>query len=177
MKHKPDIEICRRAAAEVVRLAEKRKIPKSVMMRQMGLNRQLWYDWQHGDAAPGSDSLSRLAWAGANIDYILTGRQKMIQVLVKHPGHPPFMVWTQNNLETLQGLVGGYIETVTLAEDLVLICNEEGFLRGLPDCCELCGMRLVGTIALAGVKGTEFSDVPMDYEGARKRFPEMWEVA
>lgn len=103
----------------------------------------------------------------------------MIQILVKHPGHPPFMVWVQNDLRTLQQLVGGHIETVTLTEDLVLICNEEGFLQGLPDCCELCGMRLVGTIVLAGWEDgkDDFLDVPMDYEGARKRFPEMWEVA
>lgn len=100
----------------------------------------------------------------------------MIKVLVKHPGHPAFFCHTANTLEAFQGLVGGYIETVTLAEDMVLICNEEGFLCGLPDNCEICGMRLVGTIVLSGVDGEEFADVPMDMEAARQLFPQLWEV-
>lgn len=103
--------------------------------------------------------------------------KEIITVLVKHPGHPPFMVYIANTLEALQCLVGGYIETVTIATDLVLICNEEGFLRGLPDNCQLLGMRLVGTIVLAGVKGDEFDDVPMSYDQARERLPELWEEA
>lgn len=99
----------------------------------------------------------------------------MIQVLCKHPGHPAYFVYMDNTLEALQSMVGGYIETVTLATDLVLICNEEGFLWGLPDNCQLLGMRLVGTIVLAGVKGEEFADVPLDHESARQMFPEMFE--
>lgn len=101
----------------------------------------------------------------------------IITVLVKHPGiHKPFMVCIANTLEALQSLVGGYIETVTIATDLVLIANEEGFLRGLPDNCQLLGMRLVGTIVLAGVKGDEFDDVPLSYDQARRLFPQLWEV-
>jgi len=103
-------------------------------------------------------------------------KKSIITVLVKHPGHPAFMVSTPNTLEALQGLVDGYIETVTLATDLVLICNEEGFLRHLPDNCELCGMRLVGSIVLAGVSGDEFDDVPMSRAQAQKLFPELWEA-
>ena len=49
-----------------------------------------------------------------------------INVLVKHPGHPAHFCRAKNTLKSLQGLVGGYIETVTLATDLVLICNFVG---------------------------------------------------
>lgn len=102
-------------------------------------------------------------------------KKPIITVMVKHPGHPPFMVICLNELKTFQSLVEGYIETVTLSEDMVLICNEEGFLLGLPDNCELRGMRLVGSIVLAGVDGDEFDDVPMSMEQARRMFPEMWD--
>ena len=104
-------------------------------------------------------------------------KKPITTVMVKHPGHPPFMVSCLNELKTFQSLVDGYIETLTLEPDLVLICNEEGFLMGLPDNCELCGMRLVGSIVLAGVDGEEFDDVPMSMEQARQLFPEMWEEA
>lgn len=37
----------------------------------------------------------------------------------------------KNELKALQETVGGYIETLTLAEGVVLICNEEGKLLKL----------------------------------------------
>lgn len=39
----------------------------------------------------------------------------------------------QENLEKMQDIVGGYIETITFPkEKIVLVCNEEGRLRNLP---------------------------------------------
>lgn len=102
--------------------------------------------------------------------------QDMIKVLVKHPGHPAFFCRTPNTLEALQGLVEGYIECVQLHTDVVLICNEEGFLLGLPDNVQLLGMRLVGSIVLCGVDGEEFADFSGDFETARMAYPELWEV-
>ncbi len=65
-----------------------------------------------------------------------------------------------NTLEALQNLVGGYIETLTVFEDAVLIFNEEGRLRGMPYNCTFCGVNLVGPVVLAGVDGDEFTDAP-----------------
>ncbi|MBS6476095.1 MAG: DUF3846 domain-containing protein, partial [Clostridiales bacterium] len=56
--------------------------------------------------------------------------------------------------------VGGYIETVTLATDCVLIVNEEGRLLDLPYNCNICGLDLFGTVIVAGVDGDEFADCP-----------------
>jgi hypothetical protein len=36
------------------------------------------------------------------------------------------------SLERLQELVGGYIETIPLDKDTILVVNEEGKLKGLP---------------------------------------------
>lgn len=39
---------------------------------------------------------------------------------------------TDFSLEELQEFVGGYIETITLLDDLIMVVNEEGKLLGLP---------------------------------------------
>lgn len=97
-----------------------------------------------------------------------------IKVLTKRPGQPPRSVWMANSLENFQTAVGGYIETVTLAEDLVIICNEEGRLMGLPYNCDICGVSFVGDIIIAGVKGEEFADLPIDYKNAKELFGCLW---
>lgn len=55
-----------------------------------------------------------------------------IKVWVKRPGEKPEKIQIKNTLEGLQKIVGGYIETVTMASDFVVICNEEGRIRKLP---------------------------------------------
>ena len=83
-----------------------------------------------------------------------------MKALQKKVGQPWEVVEIANELKALQKAVGGYIETVTLFEDCILICNEEGRLRGLPYNCEVLGMTFVGDILLVGVDGDEFADVP-----------------
>ena len=51
-----------------------------------------------------------------------------IKVIIKEPGKVPEIKTITNDLGALQSIVGGYIETVTLASDLVIICNEDGKL-------------------------------------------------
>lgn len=98
----------------------------------------------------------------------------VIRVLYKLPRCAPMECAVANTLETMQALVGGYIETVTLTEDLVLICNEEGLIKALPFCCEVCGLRLYGAVILAGVQGDEFVDVPLEYNRAMELFAGLW---
>lgn len=59
---------------------------------------------------------------------------KKIHVLIKEPGKKPRSVNISHTLENLQKTVGGYIEAVTLTNDFVIICNEEGRLKRLPWC-------------------------------------------
>lgn len=57
--------------------------------------------------------------------------EKQILVAIKKPGELPGLEpLFENSLEAFQKAVGGYIEVVTVASDLVLICNEEGRLPG-----------------------------------------------
>ena len=81
-------------------------------------------------------------------------------MIIKEPGkaarvEPLF----ENELEAFRQAVGGFIETVTVATDLVIICNEEGRLKGLPWNCTVFGVDFVGPIVVAGVKGEEFASI------------------
>lgn len=98
-----------------------------------------------------------------------------ISVLIKDPGKKPRHVHIENSLKNLQQTVEGRIETVTLASDTVIICNEEGRLLGLPYNCCFCGLDFVGTIVLAGVEGEDFGDLPGDFKTWKRLFAELWE--
>lgn len=82
-----------------------------------------------------------------------------MKVIYKAPGCAPEPRDIPNTLEELQAAVGGYIETVTFASDAVVICNEEGRLRGLPNNCTFLGVDFVGPILIVGRAGDEFADL------------------
>lgn len=83
-----------------------------------------------------------------------------MKAIRKRPGEAPEIIEVDNTLAALQAEVGGYIETVTIASDAVIICNEEGRILGLQDNCRVCGVDFVGTVLIVGTKGDEFCDVP-----------------
>lgn len=75
--------------------------------------------------------------------------------LVTHlHGEPP-------SLETVQELVGGYVELVPLPFGNQLLVNEEGLLQSLPDnpvASQLAGKRIVGNAVLLTDKAKWKSD-------------------
>ena len=73
-----------------------------------------------------------------------------MKVIIKEPGQRPRVTEIENSLSALQEAVGGYIETVTFAEDCCIICNEEGRLQGLPYNLTFCGVSFVGQSFLSG---------------------------
>lgn len=83
-----------------------------------------------------------------------------MKALRKRPGEAWEEVEIENTLEALQAEVGGYIETVAILSDLVLVVNEEGRINGMRFNMELCGMHLFGTILAVGYKGDNLCDVP-----------------
>lgn len=87
-----------------------------------------------------------------------------IFVIIKRPFEPVGRIrQIPNTLEALQDLVGGYIDTVTVTTDAVLIFNEEGRILGLPEQNRtIAGHRFAGPVILAGHKGDKFTDVPLD---------------
>lgn len=85
-----------------------------------------------------------------------------MKVYVKKAGKKAELKEIENDLKTLQKIVGGYIETVTLG-DAVVICNEEGRLHGLPTNCVVITKHgvtqpFVGTIVIASAKDDDLAD-------------------
>jgi hypothetical protein len=57
---------------------------------------------------------------------------KKLTVLHARVGEEPAVVTIDNDLESLKSLVGGWIETVRLPDDILMVVNEEGMLHDLP---------------------------------------------
>lgn len=87
-----------------------------------------------------------------------------MKAIRKKPGCEPEIIEVENTLKALQQEVGGYIETVTIASDAVVICNEEGvplgMPLGMPYNCRFFGVDFVGPILVVGRNKDEFCDVP-----------------
>lgn len=81
-----------------------------------------------------------------------------MKAVIKRPGTSPKLIDIENTLEALQEAVGGYIECVAVADDVV-ICNEEGRLLMLPTNCKVWDVPYVGTILIVGTDGDNFTDV------------------
>lgn len=90
-----------------------------------------------------------------------------IRVFAKRPDSVWHVTNVENNLPNLQRYVGGHIETVTIAKDVVIICNEDGRILGLPYCCTILNCDFFGDLLIAGVDGDEFADVPITFEVAK----------
>lgn len=58
-------------------------------------------------------------------------KEKMIKVLKVEPGQAPAVKEIQNDLESLQAEVDGFIECVSFPNGCVVVCNEEGKLNGM----------------------------------------------
>ncbi len=56
---------------------------------------------------------------------------KELTVLQAKVGEDLQVVKIDDSLESLQALVGGYIETIWLSDDVILVVNEEGKLQNL----------------------------------------------
>lgn len=83
------------------------------------------------------------------------------KVLHVHPGHEPIECYMFLELKQLQAFVSGYIETVTIDDNTVIICNEEGKYMGLqPNFVIDYGQYgcdiVTGTAVICGYKGDEF---------------------
>ena len=78
-----------------------------------------------------------------------------MKVIIKEVGKFPQVKEIENTLDVLKELVGGYIETITLHDDIILICNEEGKLQGLPPNFAMGNDVIVGTVVFVSFDGKE----------------------
>ena len=84
-----------------------------------------------------------------------------MKVIIKEPGEPiGHFAEIDNTLEAMQEIVGGYIETITFP-GFVIVCNEEGKLRGLRENFKLANDTVVGTVIVCGTGDDEFTSAPI----------------
>ena len=77
----------------------------------------------------------------------------------------------RDELKALQTIIGGYIETVRIAVDAVMLVDEDGYVKCLPPnpaAAVLAGQMILGTALVCGLAVNEdgemyFSDCPECY--------------
>lgn len=91
-----------------------------------------------------------------------------IRVIAVRPDRPEgYITNVSNELPNLQRFVGGHIETLTLhfpEGDFVVICDDEGRIKGKQQSAFIGGFDFCGDILIAGVDGEEFADIPEPIE-------------
>ena len=88
--------------------------------------------------------------------------KKKINVVYIEPGRGAEFRTVNNTLNAMQILVKGYIEVLTVSNDMAIVCNEEGHLHNMPINREMFGISLYGPIVLVGTEGEDFTDVPVE---------------
>lgn len=84
---------------------------------------------------------------------------KKLKVIICPAEREPYAANVSDSLEALQKIVGGYIKTVTVFTDAVVICNEEGRLMGLPENRNFFLSGICGDCLICGVDGEEFASL------------------
>ena len=75
-----------------------------------------------------------------------------MKVLIVEPGKAPLVEDVRDDIGVLQGIVDGWLEIAPLEDDVVLICDEEGKLRGKEPNRYIDSLEdvIVGTFMVAG---------------------------
>ena len=83
-----------------------------------------------------------------------------MKVIVKRPNQKSEVIEISNELEKLQQLVGGYIETIPYKNNIIILLDEEGRLKDSEDNIVVSkyGM-LVGNIVFIGTEGEDFTSL------------------
>lgn len=92
-----------------------------------------------------------------------------IKVVVQNPGEISRIVTVPNTLEALQELVGGHIEVHHISGSLLLVMDEEGRLKGLPENvrCVQYG-TIVGPVFITADQDEDFRSLtPEEIQTAR----------
>ena len=93
----------------------------------------------------------------------MAGKDEIMKILAIEKYEEPVVQEINNSLEDMQRYVMGYIETVTLSETAILVCNEEGKLRDFtPNRVLKIGSSqdvIRGDFFICGWSGDEFCDI------------------
>lgn len=93
---------------------------------------------------------------------------RLLKAIVKEPGKEPEEFIVADDYKGLKSIVGGHLESVTVEEGLVVLCDDEGRLKGKPYNCWFDGINFRGTIVVLGSKGEEFDNCPISLDEFRE---------
>ena len=87
-----------------------------------------------------------------------------IRVVVKKAGAPAEIKWIVNELDTYKDIVGGWIETFGLTDEILIVLNEEGKINGLePNLLIPCHggatEYIVGDVVFVSADGEDFGGI------------------
>ena len=82
-----------------------------------------------------------------------------MKVVVKEVGKKAEVREIANELADLQKIVGGYIEVVRVDADVLMICDEEGKLKGKPYNFDLGRDIIVGDVLFVQSYSEDFTDL------------------
>lgn len=90
--------------------------------------------------------------------------ETVIKILVKRVKEKPEVVKVENALSPLQDLVKGYLETVQLNRDIIMVVNEEGKLLDLENNFHVISQQrildtVVGNAFFVSSEGAEFTSL------------------
>lgn len=78
-----------------------------------------------------------------------------MKIVVKEPRKPAAVKVIDGSLESMQDIVGGYIETFHIAENILCVVNEEGLVRDLPFNFTAPPFFVYGTAFFCGQQGED----------------------
>lgn len=93
---------------------------------------------------------------------------RLLKAIVKEPGKEPEEFIVADDYKELKSIVGGHLESVTVEEGLVVLCDDEGRLNGKPYNCWFDGINFVGTIVVLGSKDENFDHCPISLDEFRE---------
>ena len=99
--------------------------------------------------------------------------EKNIKVLVVEPNKLPYEKVIKNKLEEKQKIVNGLIEYVSLDNNALLVCNEEGKILGYEPNRILGRDVIAGTFFIVGDKSGTGEDISLN-ESQIERFKEQF---
>jgi len=79
-----------------------------------------------------------------------------MKIVIKEPDNKPYIKDIEDKLEVWQNIVGGFIEVVNLTNTILIVCNDEGKIKGLNMYFTWRNDIIVGTVCFVGDDGEEF---------------------
>ncbi|MBO7310609.1 MAG: DUF3846 domain-containing protein [Clostridia bacterium] len=103
-------------------------------------------------------------------------RKNSIRVLIKPARERAYLTWIKNTQESFESIVGGHIKSITIANDMVIVCNDEVDVSASRFNTRICGEQFFGDIIICGASNEGFDSIPVSDETVRRIFCSLFAV-